>query len=53
MHTLIIIVSGLKEHYLLNTAIPEKELDDQVNKIIDSRNPSDWQIVSGWIFNKK
>ena len=30
-----------------------QELDNQVNKIINSRNPSDWQIVSGWIFNKK
>ncbi len=53
MHTLIIIVNSLKEHYLLNTLIPEKELDNQVNKIINSRNPSDWQIVSGWIFNQK
>ena len=48
MHTLVLVVNGKKEEWLLNTNVSPDVTDALVNKIIDSSNPEDWWIDEGY-----
>tara|TARA_R110002012_G_scaffold131396_1_gene283972 strand:- start:596 stop:790 length:195 start_codon:yes stop_codon:yes gene_type:complete len=48
MHTLVLVVNGIKKEWLLNTNVSPDVTDALVNKIIDSNNPEDWWIDEDW-----
>ena len=48
MHTLVLVVNGIKKEWLLNTNVSPDVTDALVNKIIDINSPDDWWIDEGY-----